>query len=509
VLLDDPKMLKEELIRTENIYKSFGKIEALKGINFDVRKGEIRGLVGENGAGKSVFLKILGGVLKPDKGRIYWEEKEVNFRNPKDAQECGYAIVYQETNLVMNKTAIENIFLGRERDVCGSIKLNKAKMQEEAESLINKFFNASLNLDVPVRNLNAIEQKLVELSRALAMKSKIIVLDETTAQMSTREKAILYKHLKNLSNQGISIIFVSHIIPEVFELCETVTVFRDGKNVGTKRVEETSLPEIIEMMTGKSKGFEFAPKSTPGDKLLLRVSNLSNGDKVKDVSFDLHEGEVLGFIGIRNEGQRDILRTIFGIHPKRAGKIYVCERELEPKIISAIRNGIAYVSDQREMEGIFASRPVKENLLILNLKDVAKWGIINKGLERQKSLELMEDFLIKGVDSPDFDVSSLSGGNRQKLLLARIVFSGAKVLLLSEPGKGIDVKAKEEIYSLIPTLAKQGKGILIYSEDINELIGLCHKILVIYDGKVKSIIPAKPENMEKILSEIYEIREYD
>lgn len=492
------------LLKAENISKSFGAVQALKGVSFSLEKGEIRGLVGENGAGKSVFLNILGGVYKPDTGEIYWKEEKADINNPKDAQEYGYAIVHQESSILPNRTIAENIFLGREKMVKGGkMGLNKAKMEKRAEELLEEYFDLSLDAGRPVRELDVIEQKIVEAVRALNIEAEVLVFDETTAQLSSDEKERLFELLRNLSEQGIGIIFVSHILEEVIKACDTITVFRNGEKITTEDIGDVTIPEIVNFMVGEEKGLTFPSIPEPKEEVVLSVKNLKSKDGLNGVDLEVRKGECLGVMGIRGSGQRKLLRSIFGLIPKSEGEIAVEGNNIGANPSKAVKNGVVYLTDEREKEGIFEVRPITENLTIESLHLFSNMGVLNTDELNEQAEKIREEYNIRGMSSLKDEASCLSGGNQQKMMLARLALAKPKVLLLSDPGQGIDIGAKEEVYELISKLMEDGVSILLVSDDVEEITGLCHRVLIMKEGVVRDQMPADEEKTQEILEKVY------
>jgi len=493
------------LLRAENISKSFGCVQALKGVSFSLERGEIRGLVGENGAGKSVFLKILGGVHQPDTGEIFWDGEKAEIKNPGDAQDYGYSIVHQESSVLPNRTIAQNIFLGREdMGVKKRMGLDKDDMRERAEDLLEKYFDLSLDAEKSVKELDVVEQKIVEAARALNVEAKVLVFDETTAQLSSEEKKRLFDLLNNLSNQGIGIIFVSHILEEVLECCDTVTVFRNGEEITTEKIEDLTIRKIINFMVGEEKGLSFPPISEPKEEIVLSVENLKSGDGLNGISFDLRKGESIGIMGIRGSGQRELLRTIFGIIPREGGEVKIRGERVKDDPSDAVRKGIVYLTDEREGEGIFSVRSILENLTVESLHLFNNMGVLKLQELGERAENISAEYRIRGMSSLADEASCLSGGNKQKMMLARLALSEPHVLLLSDPGKGVDVEAKEELYKLISKLMEDGTSVLLVSDDVEEITSLCHKVLIMRGGEVRHEMPALEDRSKEILEKIYQ-----
>ena len=486
----------ELLLQVKGLWKTFGQTIALRDVNFELRRGEVRGLVGPNGAGKSVFSKILAGILKPDRGTIIWKGREVRFRNVQEARKAGISIVEQEETLIPDLDAADNLFLG----LYGVRIINREKLMEEARRFIYEKFGIEIDPSVPVRELDPIERKLIEISRALIVRSDLIIFDESTAHLSEAEKARLYQIIEELSKQGISIIFISHTLAEVLRVSHTITVFRDGVNVGTLKVEEATIPKLEEMMFGGVRKYVAAKlAATPSGKTpLLSVRNLV-GIRVNGVSFDLYEGEIVGITGLRNQGQRELLLTIYGFLPMKSGEILIEGRKVSIKSPKdALRNGIIYITDKREEEGLFPLLPVTRNLSLAILDNLTSYKYFVK-VREEKNLakELVRRFRIK-IGSLDQAVINLSGGNKQKVIFARMFATKPKIALLSYPTIGIDLNVRNEIYRFLDELKSQGLGILIYTDDYEELLQLCDRVMLMHEGVIKATYQTKELDLNKL-----------
>ena len=486
----------EPLLKVQGVWKAFGPTIALKGVNFELDRGEIRGLIGPNGAGKSVFSKILAGILQPDKGEIFWKGKEVRFRNVQEARRAGISIVEQEETLIPDLDASENLFLG----IYNRRIINRKKLREEARKFIYEKFGITVDVTAPVRELDPIERKIIEISRALIGKSDLIIFDESTAHLSEAEKLRLYQIIEELSNQGISVIFISHTLAEVLKVSHKITVFRDGVNVGTLKVEEATIPKLEQMMFGEVRKYVVsrAPINFEKKTPLLSVRNLF-GERINGVSFDLYEGEIVGLTGLRNQGQRELLLTIYGFLPIKRGEILIQGRKVDIKSPKdALKNGIIYITDKREEEGLFPLLPVVHNLSLAILDELTSFKFFVK-LENERDLaeKLVERFKIK-VGSIDQAVINLSGGNKQKVIFARMFAVKPKIALLSYPTIGIDLNVRNEIYRFLDELKRQGLGILIYTDDYEELLQLCDRVMLMHEGVIKATYDVKELDLNKL-----------
>ncbi len=487
----------EPLLRIGDLWKTFGQTIALRDVHFELQRGEVRGLVGPNGAGKSVFSKILAGIMQPDKGTIIWKGKEATFRNVQEARKAGISIVEQEETLVPELDAADNLFLG----LYDKRIINRKKLLEEAKKLIYEKFEIPINTSIPVKKLDPIERKIVEISRALIGRSDLIIFDESTAHLSEAEKLRLYQIINELSKQGISIIFISHTLAEVLKVSHTITVFRDGVNVGTLKAEEATIPRLEQMMFGEVRKYS-ASKRVSGSALgrtpLLSVKNLI-GVRVNGVSLDLYEGEIVGITGLRNQGQRELLLTIYGFLPRKRGEILIQGRKVSIKSPKdALRNGIIYITDKREEEGLFPLLPVMRNLSLAILDDLSSFKFfVEHKRERSLAEELVRKFRIK-IGSLAQAVINLSGGNKQKVLFARMFAVKPKIALLSYPTIGIDLNVRNEIYRFLDELKSQGLGILIYTDDYEELLQLCDRVMLMHEGVIKATYDTRELDLNKI-----------
>jgi len=494
----------ELLLEVKGLWKSFGPTIALRNLSFELRPGEVRGLVGPNGAGKSVFSKILAGILQPDKGEIFWMGRPVRFRNAYEARKAGISIVEQEETLVPDMDAADNMYLGLyEKSI-----INRKQLQEEAREFIYSRFGIRIDTSRPVKELDPVERKIVEISRALIGKSNLIIFDESTAHLSEAERTRLYQIIDELSKQGIGIIFISHALDEVLRVSHTITVFRDGENVGTISAKEATIEKLEGMMFGEMRAYLSSSKRPMEsarlvkEKIpLLSVRNLT-GEKISDISFELYKGEILGITGLRNQGQRELLLTIYGALPLKGGEIRINGKKVtikSPK--DAIKHGIIYVTDKREEEGIFPLLPITRNLSLgmLDYITIHKF-FVKHSIERKEASKLVEKFRIK-IGSLEQPIINLSGGNKQKVIFARMFALKPKVALLSYPTMGIDLYVRNEIYHFLNDLREQGLGILIYTDDYEELLRLCDRVMLLHEGKIKAIYSTE----ELDLSKIYEI----
>ncbi|ACI19595.1 sugar ABC transporter ATP-binding protein [Dictyoglomus thermophilum] len=492
--------MEEYILEVRNIYKSFtGTKPVLEGVSFSLKKGEIHALLGENGAGKSTLIKIISGVLQPDHGDILLKGKKVHFSNPLDAQRHGIAAVFQELALFPELSVAENIFIGHYKYKTPFKSINWKDLYKEAKDFLSSL-GIEIDPKVPVKNLSIAERQIVEIARVLSINPEILIMDEPTSSLTLEETQRLFSIIKSLKERGTSIIFISHRLEEVFEIADRVTVLRDGQYIGTKNVSETNVDELIQMMVGRKLEDMYPKVEAKRGELLLKVDGLTRSGEFYDVSFELFEGEVLGIAGLVGSGRTEVAQTIFGIRKKDKGKIYVRGREVDIKSPKdAISLGIVYVPEDRHQHGLLLPMDIVCNITLPVLESLASRGIIDRREEEILTKRYFEilDIRASGIRQK---VMSLSGGNQQKVVLAKWLATKPKVLILDEPTRGIDVGAKVAIYQLINKLAQEGYGIILISSEMPEIIGMSDRILVMHEGRIVGTISRKEATQEKILS---------
>jgi len=466
-----------------NISKHFPGVQALDGVSFKLKKGQVFAIVGENGAGKSTLIKILSGSYINDTGEIIFEGKKTSIRNPFDAMQLGINTIYQETSLVPEITVAENIFLGRQPMRGG--KLRWKQMYDDAKQILSDL-SINLNPRSIVSNLSAAQQQLIEIAKAFSREAKIIIMDEPTSAITVEDTENLFNIIRGIVKKGTSVIYISHRLKEIFQIAEMVTILRDGKTVATMKVSDTDESDIVKYMVGRDIGDIFGEKSySSSDEVVLEANNLTRRGVFSNISFSLRKGEILGFSGLVGAGRSEIVRAIFGLDKLDSGEITIAGRKVNIKnSTDGINKGMAFVSEDRRIESIIQGFTVRENITILLLKEiVSRIGLISTKKESAIAAKYVEEFSIK-TPSIEQLVMNLSGGNQQKVALAKCLSTNPKVLILDEPTKGIDVGAKKEIHTLIKELAKSGMGVIIVSSELPEIIGMCHRVLVIREGKL-------------------------
>jgi ribose transport system ATP-binding protein len=485
-----------------DIAKSFPGVQALRDVNFDVRRGEVHVLLGENGAGKSTLIKILSGAYHPDAGRILFKGKEVVFDNPGEAHKAGISVIYQELNLVRHLTVVENIYLGNEPHLLPGLPIiDQEQMAAGAQESLDRL-NLAIDPYARIEELNAAEQQMVEVARALHLSADLIVMDEPTASLSSREIADLFSVIRALRAQGVAVVYVSHRMEEVMQIGDRATVLRDGRKIATVKLTDTSLDELIQMIVGR-----YLPPESKFSKMtgeigpeVLRAEGLTRRGAIENISFTLHAGEIMGVTGLIGAGGTALVRAIFGADPVDGGAIYV-EGQLV-KIDSpqtAIARGIGLLTENRHEQGLVLDMSAQNNMTLAALENAWPGPLINHGAESNIALQYAERLGIHAESLPQ-KALFLSGGTQQKVVLSKWLATRSRVLIFDEPTQGIDVGARVEIYRLINELAQQGVGIIIVSSDLSEILGLCDHILVLYQGRVAAQLPRSAASKSAILA---------
>lgn len=492
----------EYILEMKDICKSFSGVKVLDRVSLSVKPGEVHALMGENGAGKSTLMKILMGIYKMDSGSILIGGEAVTVSGPKDAISKGISMIHQELNPVLDMEVAENIFIGRERvkTVAGKLKLvDKASMREETEELF-RGMNIGINPKAVMRYLSVAETQLVEIVKAISLKSKIVIMDEPTSAITEKEVLVLFEQIKRLKEQGVAIIYISHKMDEIFKIADRITVLRDGTLAGSGAAAELDGDKLISMMVGREIKQVYPKEAAEIKDVVLEVQDLNRGKKVKDVSFRLHGGEVLGIAGLVGSGRSELVETIFGIRPATSGKIFVKGQAVtihHPK--EAIAHKIAMITEDRKQTGLNLKTSVEQNISLVSIKKLSKAGIIDKGQESEAADRYIKSLSIK-THSRKAPVTSLSGGNQQKVVLAKWLLSEPDIIIFDEPTRGIDVGAKRDIYLLIGELAKQGKGIIVISSEMPEVMGISDRILVMSEGAVAGELDRDEFSQETIMN---------
>ena len=485
-------------LEMRNITKDYPGVRALEDVSFDVRAGEVHALVGENGAGKSTLMKILAGAETRDTGQILIEGSPAQITTPQEAMGLGVSIIYQEFNLVPFMTAAENIFLGREPRAVVPGFVNFRRMYAEAQEIVDKL-GVRLDVHTPINRLSVAQQQMVEVAKATSRRAKIIAMDEPSATLTEHELENLFNLIRSLKEQGVAIIYISHRLEEIFEIADRVTILRDGKWVATKDVKDIDREEIIKFMVGRELK-DVIPK-IPAEirESALTVKGLTRNGVIQDISFTVNRGEVLGIAGLVGAGRTEVARAIFGADPIDAGEIWLDGRRVEINSPSdAIRNGIGLVTEDRKALGLILGMVVRENISLANLRSLSRFSFVNRRREREISEQFVEDLMIK-TPSVEQQVQNLSGGNQQKVVLAKWLFTNSKVMIFDEPTRGIDVGSKVEIYQLMNRLAEKGVAIVMISSELLEILGMSDRILVMHEGRIAGELSREDATQEKIM----------
>lgn len=489
--------MQEYYLKMSGITKQFPGVRALDGVDFMLRQGEVHAIVGENGAGKSTLMNMLGGTLTPDSGSIELDGRAVSIAGPGESLRLGIGFVHQESNLLGNLTVLENVFLAREIRKGGC--LDRRAMRREILG-VNERLGYRLDPDAVVGALPLAEQQCVEITRALLARPRILILDEPTAALDDSEVARLFGIVRKLRDEGVAVIYISHRLDEIFQLADRITVLKDGKLVGVREVKDITKDEVISMMVGRVLEDIYPRRDdiAPGETL-LEVENLTVPGSVKGVSFQVKAGEIVGLGGLEGQGQRDAVRAIFGDVPFAQGRITANGLVLKSRgIRGRIRRGVAYVTHDRRGEGLILHESVRRNSALASLYRRSRAGFVKAGQERAAVEENVEKMQIK-VSSIDQKASTLSGGNQQKVMLARWLMTQPRVLMIDEPTKGVDVGARMSVYRIIDQLTREGIAILMLTSDMMELIGLSDRVLVFYEGRITGELKRGEATEEKIM----------
>jgi ribose transport system ATP-binding protein len=472
----------QPVLEVRKISKSFPGVRALNNVDLRIWPGEVHALMGENGAGKSTLMKILSGAYRPDSGQILIDGKAVQFRSPYDARLAGIGIIYQELTVAPNLTVTGNVFLGSELKRFGFMK-DTATMDRKTQEVLHRL-GARFQAPDRAANLVVAEQQQVEIARALFHKSRVLVMDEPTAALSDRETERLFEIVRQLRSGGLAIIYISHRMAEVYELADRLSVLRDGEYVGELKRAEFSADKVIEMMVGRRvEEFYERASHTPGP-IVLDVKDVGDGKRVKHASFQLRKGEVVGLAGLVGAGRTELARLVFGADKRKSGEIFLNGRKLKiNRPLDAIRSGIGYVPEDRKLQGVFLQMSSAANITMNIIGRYAAGGILNFGKLKERATAEIEAMHVRTASLASV-AGGLSGGNQQKLLLARWLEINPKVLLLDEPTRGVDVGAKAEIYALIQRLVEKGMAVLFISSELPEVVGVCDRVLVMREGEI-------------------------
>lgn len=487
----------DNILEVKGLSKVFPGVHALSDVSFEVKRGTVHTLVGENGAGKSTLIKIITGVYQPTAGTFIFNGKPANIKEPLDAIRMGISVVHQEIKLVETLSIAENIFLGR--SITGKAGLvSWKKMNKQAQQFVDEL-NIKLDVTQEVSKLSIAQKQIVEICKALSLNAELMIMDEPTATLTDNELERLFSIIETLKRRGITIVFISHRMEEIFRIADYVTVLRDGTHVCTLPISQVNRKQLISKMVGREIGEEYPKSYCPIGEVALSVENLTRRGVIQDVSFDVHHGEILGFAGLVGSGRTETVRCIFAADKPTAGRIKINGREVHiHDISSAIKHKLAFIPEDRKQQGLVLGMNVSNNISMVDLDLICTKGVISEKKEKGQASRMVE---LLHIATPSIEqiCSNLSGGNQQKVVLAKWMAVDSDIIIFDEPTRGIDVGAKAEIYRLICSLASKGKAIIMISSDMPELIGICDRILVMREGRVSGIVDRNEFDQERIL----------
>lgn len=485
-------------IEMHNIHKAFGKNTVLSGVSFDLVTGEVHALMGENGAGKSTLMNLLTGLYSLDQGTIQIDGKETAFKNPKEAEQHGIAFIHQELNIWPDMTVLENLFIGKEIYTKFGL-LDTKKMKVLAQSQLDRL-SVNLSLDQEAGSCSVGQKQMIEIAKALMTDAKVIIMDEPTAALTDREIEKLFQVIESLKKEGVSIVYISHRMEEIFAICDRITIMRDGKTVDTKAIPETDFHEVVKKMVGRELTDRY-PKRTPskGD-IVLEVKQATRKGRFQDISFSVKAGEIVGVAGLMGAGRTEMMRSLFGLDPLDQGEIWVHgKKAVIKKPSDAVKLGIGFITEDRKDEGLMLDASIRENIGLPNLESFSPKGLIDKKNEQDFVDLLIKRLTIKTASS-EISARSLSGGNQQKVVIAKWIGIQPKVLILDEPTRGVDVGAKREIYQLMNELTDRGVAILMVSSELPEILGMSDRVLVIHEGTISGELNKSDATQERIMT---------
>lgn len=498
--LSDSLPTREVILEVENVSKSFPGVQALDSVSFNLRKGEVHALVGENGAGKSTLMKILSGVYQADQGIIRYKGKVVSFRNVSQAHNAGIRIIYQELNLIPHLSVAANIFIGRE-PLTRFGTLDEKKMNADATALLERL-NIHLDPTIKLNKLPVSKQQMVEIAKALSSESEVLIMDEPTSALTESEIDELFAVVHTLRSRGVAIIYISHRLDELKHIVDRISIFRDGRTVSTAEYSAIGMDEIVNQMVGRKIENLFPPKqNVPTTEKLLEVRNIARSGLLHDISFDLYRGEILGIAGLMGAGRSELGRAIFGADPIDSGEVIMNGHRLSlHSPSSAIKAGIAYLSENRKEDGLAVKMQLAENITMANVQEISRrFGVLSHNQEMEAAQRYVSELLIR-TPSLSQVVNNLSGGNQQKVVMAKWLFCNSKILIFDEPTRGIDVGTKYAIYELIGALARGGRGIIMISSDLPEVLGLTDRLLVLHEGSLAATLNTAETTPDEVLN---------
>ncbi|MGQ8872349.1 sugar ABC transporter ATP-binding protein [Paenibacillus sp. TSA_86.1] len=485
-------------IQMHNIHKAFGTNQVLSGVDFELKEGEVHALMGENGAGKSTLMNILIGLHQRDQGTIEIDGKETYFGSPKEAEQLGITFIHQELNVWPEMTVLDNLFIGKE--ISSSMGLLNTKQMKALA--VEQF--AKLSVDIPLERpageCSVGQQQMIEIAKALMTDAKVIIMDEPTAALTEREIQKLFGVIRSLQKNGVSIVYISHRMEEIFTICDRITIMRDGRTVDTKAIAETNFDEVVRKMVGRELTERYPSRNPKYGEVVLEVREVNRKGLFENVSFDVKAGEVLGFSGLMGSGRTEIMRAIFGLDRLDSGEIKIRGKKVNiRKPADAVKHGIGFITEDRKDEGLVLDFSIRENMALTNLFSFSNKGFISNAKEQEFVDTLIKRLQIK-TQSSETAARNLSGGNQQKVVIAKWVGIGPSVLILDEPTRGVDVGAKREIYQLMNELTDRGVAIIMVSSELPEVLGMSDRIAVVHEGHITGVLPKEQATQEHIMT---------
>lgn len=485
-------------IQMQDIHKAFGTNQVLSGVNFELQEGEVHALMGENGAGKSTLMNILIGLHQRDQGKITVDGKETYFGSPKEAEELGITFIHQELNVWPEMTVLDNLFIGKE--ITSSLGLLNTK---QMKALANEQFaklSVRIPLERPAGECSVGQQQMIEIAKALMTDAKVIIMDEPTAALTEREIQKLFGVIASLKKNGVSIVYISHRMEEIFTICDRITIMRDGRTVDTKVIAETNFDEVVRKMVGRELTERYPVRNPSYGEVVLEVRNASSKGIFQNVSFEVRAGEVLGFAGLMGSGRTEMMRTIFGLDRMDSGELFIRGHKVNiRKPTDAVSHGIGFITEDRKDEGLVLDFSIRENMVLPNLFSFSSKGFIS-GAKEQKFVDTLIQRLQIKTQSSETSARNLSGGNQQKVVIAKWVGIGPSVLILDEPTRGVDVGAKREIYQLMNELTDRGVAIIMVSSELPEVLGMSDRVAVVHEGHISGVLSREEATQEKIMT---------
>ncbi|MDR0123804.1 sugar ABC transporter ATP-binding protein [Bacillus zhangzhouensis] len=485
-------------IEMHNIHKAFGKNTVLSGVSFDLVTGEVHALMGENGAGKSTLMNLLTGLYSLDQGTIQIDGKETAFKNPKEAEQHGIAFIHQELNIWPDMTVLENLFIGKEIYTKLGL-LDTKKMKALAQTQLDRL-SVNLSLDQDAGSCSVGQKQMIEIAKALMTDAKVIIMDEPTAALTDREIEKLFQVMESLKKEGVSIVYISHRMEEIFAICDRITIMRDGKTVDTKAIPETNFHEVVKKMVGRELTDRYPNRTPSKGDVVLEVKQATRKGRFQNINFSVQAGEIVGVAGLMGAGRTEMMRSLFGLDPLDQGEIWVHgKKAVIKKPSDAVKLGIGFITEDRKDEGLMLDASIRENIGLPNLDSFSPKGLIDKKNEQDFVDLLIKRLTIKTASS-EISARSLSGGNQQKVVIAKWIGIQPKVLILDEPTRGVDVGAKREIYQLMNELTDRGVAILMVSSELPEVLGMSDRVLVIHEGTISGELDKTEATQERIMT---------